>query len=44
MLLVAWTATAVEKAVNPTGAKADRICVDDNGNAVCQIYEITLTN
>lgn len=26
-----------------TGADAD-ICVDDNGNAVCQIYEIVLTN
>lgn len=26
-----------------TGSGAD-ICVDDNGNAVCQIYQITLTN
>ena len=26
-----------------TGASAD-ICVDDNGNAVCQIYQITLNN
>ena len=31
----------VEAAVN--NAKND-VCVDDNGNAVCQIYKITLTN
>ena len=42
--MIPMTNGMVEKAVNPTGAKADRICVDDNGNAVCQIYEITLKN
>ena len=25
-------------------AKANKTCVDDNGNAVCQIYKITITN
>jgi len=27
-----------------TNASSKGICVDDNGNAVCQIYKITLTN
>ena len=30
----------VEEAVNSD----NQVCVDDNGNAVCQIYQITLTN
>ncbi len=42
--MIPMTNGMIEKAVNPTTAKADRVCVDDNGNAVCQIYEITLTN
>ena len=25
-------------------AKANKTCVDDNGNAVCQIYKVTITN
>ena len=32
----------VEAAVKKTDA--DQVCVDDNGNAVCQIYKATLTN
>lgn len=24
--------------------EVDRVCIDDNGNAVCQIYKITITN
>jgi len=32
----------VEQAVSNASTKG--VCVDDNGNAVCQIYEITLTN
>ena len=31
----------VEQAINKTG---NDVCVDDNGNAVCQIYKITITN
>ena len=31
----------VEKAVNNT---KNEVCVDDNGNAVCQVYKITITN
>ena len=42
--MIPMTNGMIEKAVNPTTAKADRVCVDDNGNAVCQIYEITLKN
>ena len=40
----------VEAAVNRLGAdetvdtSKPKVCVDDNGNAVCQIYKITLTN
>jgi len=39
--LIPMTDSMVEAAVNKAHAQA---CVDDNGNAVCQIYEITITN
>ncbi len=42
--MIPMTNGMVEKAVNPTNASADRVCVDDNGNSVCQIYEVTLKN
>lgn len=45
--LIPMTNSMIEKAVNVesrTGTKANGICVDDNGNAVCQIYKITATN
>lgn len=40
--LIPMTNSMVEKAV--TNASNNGICVDDNGNAVCQIYKITVTN
>lgn len=40
--MIPMSNTMVETAVNKT--TADTVCVDDNGNAVCQIYKITVTN
>ena len=40
--LIPMTNSMVEKAV--TNASTKGICVDDNGNAVCQIYKITVNN
>lgn len=34
----------VERAVNVAGLTDKEICKDDNGNGVCQVYKITLTN
>lgn len=34
----------VERAVNVAGITGKEICKDDNGNGVCQVYKITLTN
>jgi len=39
--MIPMSNTMVEIAVNKA---ANDVCVDDNGNAVCQIYAITLTN
>ena len=40
--LIPMTNSMVESAVNDTNNKG--ICVDDNNNAVCQIYKITINN
>lgn len=40
--LIPMTNSMVEKAVS--NASTQGICVDDNGNAVCQVYKITVTN
>lgn len=40
--LIPMTNSMVQKAVNNASTKG--ICVDDNNNAVCQIYKITVTN
>lgn len=40
--MIPMTNSMVEKAV--TNASTKGICVDDNGNAVCQIYKITVNN
>ena len=40
--LIPMTNSMVQKAVN--NASINGICVDDNGNAVCQIYKITVVN
>lgn len=40
--MIPMSNTMVETAVNKD--TADTVCVDDNGNAVCQIYKITVTN
>ena len=39
--MIPMSNTMVEVAVNKA---TNDVCVDDNGNAVCQVYEITLTN
>ena len=38
--IIPMSNTMVEKAVSNSG----KVCVDDNGNAVCQIYKITVSN
>ena len=40
--LIPMTNSMVQKAVS--NASSNGICVDDNGNAVCQIYKITVIN
>ncbi len=40
--LIPMTNSMVEKAVSNASTKG--ICLDDNGNAVCQIYKITINN
>lgn len=40
--LIPMTNSMVEKAV--TNASSNGICVDDNNNAVCQVYKITAVN
>lgn len=40
--LIPMTNSMVQKAVSNASTKG--ICVDDNNNAVCQIYKITVTN
>lgn len=40
--LIPMTNSMVQKAVSNASTKG--ICVDDNGNAVCQIYKITVIN
>lgn len=40
--LIPMTNSMVQKAVNNASTKG--ICVDDNGNAVCQVYKIILNN
>ena len=40
--MIPMTDAMVEKAVTSEGDRA--VCEDDQGNAVCQIYEITVTN
>ena len=46
--MIPMSNTMVEAAVNnkndSTNADKPEICVDDNGNAVCQIYKISVTN
>lgn len=45
--LIPMTNSMVEKAVNTsarTTSNSNGICVDDNGNAVCQIYKIEVVN
>lgn len=40
--LIPMTNSMIEKAVSNASTKG--VCVDDNGNAVCQIYKITIRN
>ena len=40
--MIPMSNTMVETAINNQGDNAT--CVDDNGNAVCQVYKITVTN
>lgn len=40
--LIPMTNSMVQKAVSNASTKG--ICVDDNGNAVCQVYKITINN
>ena len=40
--LIPMTNSMVQKAVSNASTKG--ICLDDNGNAVCQVYKITLKN
>ena len=40
--MIPMSNTMVETAINNKGDNAT--CVDDNGNAVCQVYKITVTN
>jgi hypothetical protein len=45
--LIPMTNSMVEKAVNTSarsGTNSNGICVDDNGNAVCQIYKIEVVS
>lgn len=42
--MIPMSSGMVEEAVNPTTASNHAICEDDNGNAVCQIYKIVVTN
>ena len=43
--LIPMTNSMVEKALTANAAVANKgICVDDNSNAVCQVYKITVTN
>ena len=39
--LIPMSNNMIEQAINKA---SNQICVDDNGNAVCQIYKITVTN
>lgn len=39
--LIPMSNNMIEQAINKNG---NQICVDDNGNAVCQIYKVTVTN
>ena len=41
--MIPMSNSMVEVAVN-TDTSGNEICVDDNGNAVCQVYKIVLTN
>lgn len=38
--IIPMSNTMVQKAVSNSG----KVCIDDNGNAVCQIYKITVSN
>ena len=40
--LIPMTNSMVQKAVSNASTKG--ICLDDNGNAVCQVYKITINN
>ena len=40
--LIPMTNSMVEKAISNASTKG--ICLDDNGNAVCQVYKITINN
>lgn len=39
--LIPMSNNMIEQAINKS---SNQICVDDNGNAVCQIYKVTVTN
>ena len=42
--MIPMSNSMIEAAINDSTAPINNTCVDDNGNAVCQIYKITVTN
>ncbi|MBR3162221.1 MAG: hypothetical protein IKF19_05775 [Bacilli bacterium] len=42
--MIPMSNSMIEPAINDTTNPINNTCTDDNGNAVCQIYKITVTN
>ena len=42
--MIPMSNTMIEPAINDQTNPVNNTCVDDNGNAVCQVYKITVTN
>ena len=42
--MIPMSNSMIETAINDASAPVNNTCVDDNGNAVCQVYKITVTN
>lgn len=42
--LIPMSNSMVHRAVDTTANSSEKVCIDDNGNAVCQVYKITVTN
>ena len=42
--MIPMSNSMVETAINDKTSPINNTCVDDNGNAVCQVYKITVTN